>query len=190
MEPVNLDNTKALNKIADALGKIAHMKEQEPVAILSAGKEPGEFEALPVGGVPVLLIVEVLISLIGILVRHVVADPVPAVKLRELRKKLMPYQPVRPQVCLDGKEAQWGKDADRVINEAKQALEAYERKTEPASVPILLIIEVLFALIRFVRARRDPMADKVELTRLLDKLEPYLPGAPVKVCLDGKEAQE
>ena len=73
-----------LERIAAALEDISRgLKKPEP-----AGTEPA--------GIPILLIVEVLIALIEILVRHVVADPVPAVKLRELRKKLMPYQPVRP----------------------------------------------------------------------------------------------
>lgn len=81
---INLDDSKNFERMAAALEDISRgLKKPEP-----AGAEPA--------GVPILLIVEVLIALIGILVRHVVADPVPAVKLRELKKKLMPYQPVRP----------------------------------------------------------------------------------------------
>ena len=55
---------------------------------------------------------------------------------------------------------------------------------EPAGVPILLIVEVLIALIRFVRARRESPADRTELSRLLDKLKPYQPVRPA-----GKEAE-
>ena len=55
---------------------------------------------------------------------------------------------------------------------------------EPAGVPILLIVEVLIALIRFVRARRESPADRTELSRLLDKLAPYQPVRPA-----GKEAE-
>lgn len=104
---INLDETKALEKIADALEKIAHMKEQEPVAILRAGKEPGEFEALPVGGVPNLLIVEVLCALIRLVRawRNSKADK--EILARQLAR-LEPYLPVRPQVCLDE-----NKEADR-----------------------------------------------------------------------------
>lgn len=75
----------ALERIADAEARGAELSAE---VVQRTGAEPA--------GIPILLIVEVLIALIGILVRHVVADPVPAVKLRELRKKLMPYQPVRP----------------------------------------------------------------------------------------------
>lgn len=121
----NLDDTKSLERIADALEDLARVKDREIALnqeILELSKEHeqkfdtvseaygkwgeaadrvarkpemAEAAAEP-AGVPVMLIVEVLIALIGILVRHVVADPVPATKLRELRKKLMPYQPVRP----------------------------------------------------------------------------------------------
>lgn len=76
---------ESLERIADAEARGAELSAE---VVQRTGTEPA--------GIPILLIVEVLIALIGILVRHVVADPVPAVKLRELRKKLMPYQPVRP----------------------------------------------------------------------------------------------
>ena len=67
-------------------------------------------------------------------------------------------------------------------------------KVEPlgkqtGGVPLLLVIEVLCALIRLVRAWRNSKADKEILARQLARLEPFLPGAPVKVCLDGKEAE-
>ena len=55
---------------------------------------------------------------------------------------------------------------------------------EPAGIPIMLIVEVLIALIRFVRARRESPADRTELSRLLAKLEHYQPVRPA-----GKEAE-
>ena len=127
----NLDDTKSLERIAAALEDLSRAKGREialnqEILELSQSRDKGldtiveaygkwgeaadrvardpektEAAAEP-AGVPVMLIVEVLIALIGILVRHVVADPVPATKLRELRKKLMPYQPVRPS----GEEAE------------------------------------------------------------------------------------
>ena len=67
-------------------------------------------------------------------------------------------------------------------------------KVEPlgkqtGGVPILLIVEVLCALIRLLRAWRNSKADKEILARQLARLEPFLPGAPVKVCLDGEEGE-
>jgi len=96
MAQVNLDNTKALNKIADALEKIGKIADGYRIA----AEAPATAE--PAGGVPVLLIVEVLISLIRIMWSYV--KPQHVAKLRELRGKLEPYQPVRPSVCLDGEE--------------------------------------------------------------------------------------
>ena len=113
---VNLDNTKALKKIAEELGAIDQTLNS--LMVITAGvaaqnTEPGKTEAEPTGaekvqGVPILLIVEVLISLIRLLRAFSVHDGnhAMAIRLHELTRKLEPYQPVRPQVCLDGEEAE------------------------------------------------------------------------------------
>lgn len=83
MEPINLDNTKQLERIAEALEDISRgLKKPEP-----AGAEPA--------GIPILLIVEVLIALIKIF-RRLNVDTIEDAKLRALSRKLEPYQPVRP----------------------------------------------------------------------------------------------
>ena len=98
MEPVNLDNTKALERIAEAVERIAEAEARAAglteQVVQRTGAEPA--------GIPIRLIVEVLIALIGVLVRHVVADRIAATKLRELRQLLLSCQPVRPA----GKEAE------------------------------------------------------------------------------------
>jgi len=68
--------------------------------------------------------------------------------------------------------------------------ETAELTAEPVGgVPIWLIVDVLCALIRLARTWKISKADKEILTRKLHRLEPYLPEAPVKVCLDGEEAE-
>lgn len=99
---INLDETKALEKIAEELGAIDQTLNS--MLVISANQEPGE------------------------------------------------------AVLLAGEPGKW--------------------KAEPASVPILLIIEVLCALIRLVRAWRNSKADKEILARQLARLEPYLPVRP------------
>ena len=120
MEPINMDNTRALNKIAEELGSIgksllsqltisAEIAEtQKRIAEAetrgaewidafksrSAGK-PEPAGAEKVQGVPILLIVEVLIALIKIF-RRLNVDSIEDAKLRILSRKLEPYQPVRP----------------------------------------------------------------------------------------------
>ena len=102
---VNLDNTKALERIAAALEDISR-----GIGSLRDGIKPetAELKAEPAGGVPILLIVEVLISLIRLLRAFSVHDGnhAMAIRLHELTRKLEPYQPVRPQACLDGEEAE------------------------------------------------------------------------------------
>ena len=126
---VNLDNTKHLERIAAALEDLSRAKGREielNKEILELSKEheqkfdivsdaydkwgdaadrvarETEKAGAEPAGVPIMLIVEVLIALIGVLVRHVVADRIAATKLRELRQRLLSYQPVRPA----GKEAE------------------------------------------------------------------------------------
>lgn len=85
MEPINLDNTKQLERIAEAVERIAVVQaggELEP-----AGAEPA--------GVPILLIVEVLIALIKISRLHF-CQPGEYEQLRNLERRLEHYQPVRP----------------------------------------------------------------------------------------------
>lgn len=94
---INLDNTKLLERIAAALEDISRGMHQ------CAAKEAWEAETTGAepAGVPILLIVEVLISLIKIL-RRLNVDTIEDAKLRALSRKLEPYQPVRPA----GKEAE------------------------------------------------------------------------------------
>ena len=126
MEPVNLDNTRALNKIAEELGSIgksllsqltisagiaetqARIAEAETrgAEFFDAFKSRSAAEAKPAGaekvqGVPILLIVEVLIALIRLL-RLPLSQQILSAKLTELLKRLETYQPVRPA----GKEAE------------------------------------------------------------------------------------
>lgn len=126
MEPINLDNTKALERCAAALEDISRgigsLREGQAVLIaLSQAREKGfdkvadayekwgdaadRIEAKKAGaepaGVPILLIVEVLIALIKIF-RRLNVDTIEDAKLRALSRKLEPYQPVRPA----GKEAE------------------------------------------------------------------------------------
>lgn len=100
MEPINLDNTKALERIAEAVERIAEAEargaELGAEIVQRTGAEPA--------GIPILLIVEVLIALINIRRRYVTSAD--AEQLQALKRKLEPYLPVRPQVCLDGKEAE------------------------------------------------------------------------------------
>ncbi len=98
MEPINLDNTKALERIAEAVERIAEAETRAAglteQVVQRTGAEPA--------GIPILLIVEVLFALIGVLLRNVNCGPVASMKLSALRSKLEPYQPVRPA----GKEAE------------------------------------------------------------------------------------
>lgn len=91
MEPVNLDNTKLLERIAEAVERIAEAEtrgaELSEKVVQRTGAEPA--------GIPILLIVEVLIALIKIL-RRLNVDTIEDAKLRALSRKLEPYQPVRP----------------------------------------------------------------------------------------------
>ena len=91
MEPVNLDNTKQLERIADAVERIAEAEAR--------GAELGA--EIVQAGVPILLIVEVLIALIKIFRRHFWGTG-EYEQLRNLERRLEPYQPVRPA----GKEAE------------------------------------------------------------------------------------
>ncbi len=94
---INLDDTKALTRIAEALERIAESEargaELSEQVVQRTGAEPA--------GVPILLIVEVLIALIRIF-RRLNVDTIEDAKLRALSRKLEPYQPVRPA----GKEAE------------------------------------------------------------------------------------
>lgn len=98
-----------LLRVARALEAIARTmtEEQTERKLIEAEKaEAKKAEAEPAGGVPILLIVEVLIALINILWRNLPLDAAGIEKVSALRRKLEPYQPVRPSVCLDGKEAE------------------------------------------------------------------------------------
>ena len=122
MEPVNLDNTKQLERIAAALEDISrgmHQCAEFPLLKIAeavfkrnsieadrdahAAKEAWEAETTGAepAGIPILLIVEVLIALIKIF-RRLNVDTIEDAKLRALSRKLEPYQPVRPA----GKEAE------------------------------------------------------------------------------------
>ena len=128
MEPINLDNTKALERIAAALEDLSRAKGREI----------------------------------------------------ELNKEILELSKEHEQkfdIVSDAYD-KWGDAADRVARETEKA------GAEPAGITILLIVEVLIALIRFVRARRESPADRTELSRLLDKLKPYQPVRPA-----GKEAE-
>ena len=82
----NLDNTRALERIAAALEDISRG--------LPGGKPAG---AEPVGGVPILLIVEVLIALI-----RVIRDW----KCTKAEKEILTRQLARLESVLPGKEAE------------------------------------------------------------------------------------
>jgi len=94
---INLDDTKAFDRIADALERIADAEtrgaELSEKVVQRTGAEPA--------GIPILLIVEVLIALIKIF-RRLNVDMIEDAKLHALSRKLEPYQPVRPA----GKEAE------------------------------------------------------------------------------------
>ena len=129
MEPINLDNTKALERIAAALEDLSRAKGREielNKEILELSKEheqkfdivsdaydkwgdaadrvarETEKAGAEPAGVPIALIVEVLIALISILWRNLPLDAAGIEKLGALKRRLEPYQPVRPA----GKEAE------------------------------------------------------------------------------------
>ena len=97
MEPVNLDNTKQLERIADAVERIAEAEARGA----ELGAEIVQRTGAAPAGVPILLIVEVLIALIKIFRRHFWGTG-EYEQLRNLERRLEPYQPVRPA----GKEAE------------------------------------------------------------------------------------
>ena len=95
---INLDDTKALTRIAEAVERIAEAETRAAglteQVVQRTGAEPA--------GIPIMLIVEVLIALISILWRNLPLDAVGIEKLGALKRRLEPYQPVRPA----GKEAE------------------------------------------------------------------------------------
>ena len=93
MEPINLDNTKALERIAEAVERIAEAEARGAELGTELVKRTGAAPA----GIPILLIVEVLIALIKIF-RRLNVDTIEDAKLRALSRKLEPYQSVRPSV--------------------------------------------------------------------------------------------
>jgi len=82
----------AYEKWGEAAGRVAREPEKAEAA--------APVETRPTA-IPVMLIVEVLIALIGIF-RRLNVDSIEDAKLRILSRKLEPYQPVRPA----GKEAE------------------------------------------------------------------------------------
>ena len=88
---INLDDTKAFDRIANALERIADAEARAAglteQVVQRTGAEPA--------GIPILLIVEVLIALIKIF-RRLNVDMIEDAKLHALSRKLEPYQPVRP----------------------------------------------------------------------------------------------
>ena len=89
---INLDDTKQLERIAEAVERIAeaetHAAGLTEQVVQRTGAEPA--------GVPILLIVEVLVSLIVLLIHHGPHwDGVTMTKLRGLRDRLGPYLPAQ-----------------------------------------------------------------------------------------------
>lgn len=97
MEPINLDNTKQLERIAEALERIAEAETRAAglteQVVQRTGAEPA--------GIPIMLIVEVLIALIRISRLHF-CQPGEYEQLRTLERRLEHYLQVRPA----GKEAE------------------------------------------------------------------------------------
>jgi hypothetical protein len=99
---INLDDTKALTRIAEALERIAEAEARGDCYGKAFTGWCGGFDCRPAEQTPGMAAVEVLFALISILWRNLPLDAVGIEKLGALKRRLEPFQQfVRPA----GKEA-------------------------------------------------------------------------------------